>query len=267
MKKVIDVKQTGSIVTVILLLVSVFCLIAYFGREARLDKVDKYPESLITHTNETGMYKIEPKTILSHLEEGKTDVFMPIKTLPDDGSISYESTVFWSQSDYLKIVAALHGFVWNETLENWQLYSMGFEKDCRSSSGTASGEFIYFRVEPDNWSYYEARALVISPLDGTATWGGSMYYPRTLLGWTDIKLDKLMVSVDDVFHLAENNGGMSARLAVGNLCRIRLILNPNSVFYPKDSWVISYMPYSIQANFEMTVDPYTGKYEVLETNP
>ncbi len=210
---------------------------------------DSYPSK--------GGYEINPETILSSLDRGETGVFVPIIATPEVYTPLSTGSFSWRQSDYLKIAEALAQFKWQENLSDWYVYMMTFYKECNDNpEGFDNGEIIYFKNYTENGtSYYDVYAVVVYPLFKQVVWGRSTF-PKPLLGWKSIDLDRLKVTADDALQIAEDEGGREDRLKENNLCRIFIINNANQE--GDNDWRISY------SNFEIHIDPYSGRYKIID---
>ena len=213
---------------------------------------------------DTGDYAIDPDTILSDIDQGKTDVFRTIyATSTTQEFESYKSihsvSYHWSQSDYLKVASALHRFVWNENLNNWHIFSMYFHIGCQDNpTGFDSAKITYFKGMYGPLSY-TTRVLDIYPVDNGVSWGGKANFPHPIFGWRSVDLKKIKVTADDALELTEANGGQEFRLRVNNNCTIDVFINPNPG--QDDDWIVYYDSKGL-STFELHIDPYTGEFEI-----
>ncbi len=204
-------------------------------------------------------YEIDPETILTSLKNGETNIFTKIPATPEAYSPLESGSFSWSQTDYLTIANAFHNFVWKEDLQNWNLYNAEFLiEQCQNNfSGFDYAHFDYFQRQDKT---YLVHGITITPLYGEITSGETNYDYTSR--WKSIDLTKIKISADDALLLAEKYGGEQARLSVGNNdCRIRLILAP----YVLDrdwGWSVFYFKHNSKV-FDMSINPYTGKYEIL----
>ena len=95
-----------------------------------IEGVQHYPSHLGL---ERGYYTIDPEAILTSLDRVETQVFTPEISSPENPI--FEKYFSWRQSDYTKITAALHQFVWGEGLNDWKLYNMYFGTPCHDNLG------------------------------------------------------------------------------------------------------------------------------------
>jgi len=251
-------KQATSISLIIIL----FILMGIFSACQSTENLDRRYPSTIGTFNNTGDLTINPMTILDALNRGEINVFTPTLATPSDNTIMPSGSIHWTQSDYLKVADALSQFVWKEPLKGWFIYHLTFNKECQDNlNGFDSADIIYYKTIGGGWQKtYTARYIQIYPLAGIVSWGGETEFPISD-GWATIDLTEFKITADDVLQIAEENGGQDARLRVGNECNI-LISMPNH--NNDDRWNIGYY-YGV--NFEMVVDPYSGKYEVPAPSP
>jgi len=217
-----------------------------------------YPSNLGNY-NQTGTFTINPETIISSIDRGAVDIFTPVQATSEI-NISFlpPGSVLWTQSDYLKIAAALHEFVWKESIFDWGVYYLTFDRECRDNLiGFDSAELTLFK--PDGLKYL-LRRIEINPLAGEVAWGAEASFPRPILGkWNNIDLSQFSVNADQALQIAEEHGGREDRAKDKNGCKI-LIRMPNT--NNDERWDVSY--YS-SPNFEILIDPYTGEDQILES--
>lgn len=219
---------------------------------------NKRPLSLSSPSyKETGLFGIDPGTILSSLEKGMSDVFLPDSRLLDDrysGPITYNKPVVWSQADNLKIVSALNTYVWKDTLNDWKLFRMIFNVVCQDNiNGLPGGIFTYFATTFDKGKIIDTwREVEIDPEYSLVAWGGGAKFPHPILGRKDIDLSRLKVTAEEAIRIAEENGGRNIRLKAKNQCSIHLTLLPEVY----KGWQVTY---NTTDAFEIFIDPYTGE--------
>jgi hypothetical protein len=214
------------------------------------------PDALFGSYSATGAVKLDAETILDSLQQRKMDVF--VLTGETSGVQKYKSPFIWKQADYLLITNSLHQFAWKEAVDDWNLHSMIFLGECSDQIGFDIARISY--VKPIGLQEYSFHMIGVYPRAGEGEWGGGNF-PRSLFDrWYYIDLQKLAITLEDAIQLAEVNGGEQARLSVNNRCTVDVSLNP----YPDPHWDISYslVPTRI---FEMKIDAYTGKYEILNS--
>jgi len=215
-----------------------------------------WPSSLSSNYTETGMFRINPGTILTSLDKESTDVFLPDPRSLDDrgaGPSLYNTPILWGQSDNLKIVSALNKYVWKDTLDDWELFIMTFNADCQNNvKGLSGSDFQYFKTAFDKGKIaYTWRQIEIDPEYMYVAWGGGAEFTHPLLGWKSIDLSRLEITAEDAIRIAEEHGGRDVRLSVQNQCNIHLFLMPERY----KGWRVYYQ----STDFEIQVDPYTGE--------
>jgi hypothetical protein len=215
-----------------------------------------WPSSLSSNFSETGLFRMDPGTVIASLNKGNVDVFLPdSRSLEDrvNGTVLYDAPVSWSQSDNLKIVSALDGFVWGDTVGRWNLFSMTFSTDCQSDLNGVSGSvFKYFKTNFDKGRItYTWRQIEINSEYAYVAWGGGAEFAHPLLGWKSIDLSGLKISAEDAIRIAEENGGRETRSNVQNQCNIYLLLMPERY----SGWLVDYQ----STDFEIQIDPDTGE--------
>jgi hypothetical protein len=218
--------------------------------------VSGWPMSLSDNFTETGLFRINPETILTSLDEENADVFLPDSRSLDDrvmGPILYEKSTLQRQSDYLKIARALDNFVWGGTLDDWNLLWMIFNANCQDNfTGLTGGVFQYFKTVFEKGRIaYTWREIEIDPEYAYVAWGDGAEFAHPLLGYKSINLSRIKVTAEEAIRIAEVNGGKEARLEVQNRCNIHLLLLPERF----RGWVINYQ----SSDFEIQIDPYTGE--------
>ncbi len=247
----------GRLITSLFLIVVTVSACQPFGFQGR-----SYPSTIGTF-RETGDYRINPKTILESLDQGETNVFIPILATPGpDMPLLPADSVPWTQSDYLKIANALSRLVWKETLAGWSVYYLAFDRECQDNPrGFDSADIIYYKTIEVNWQkVYTARYIQIYPLASEVRWGGGTNFPISDR-WKDIDLAKFQISADDALRIGEENGGKEARSRVGNDCSISISTPDHN---NDDRWDVGYY-YNV--HFELIVDPYSGKHEIPTPSP
>ncbi len=221
------------------------------------DPFDSYivaPMSL-SYYPDTGLFRIDPSTIVASLDKGSMNVFLPDSRSVEDrlnGPALYTEPVLWSQSDNLKIASSLNQFVWHDSLGSWNLFQMSFETDCRDDpAGLPGGDFQYFKTIFDKGQIKDTwREIEIEPGYSYVAWGGGAESGHPPLGWKSIDLSRLKVTAEDAIRIAEASGGREARLRVQNKCYIYLLLMPD-----KGWWV----NYGSSSGFGILIDPHTGE--------
>jgi hypothetical protein len=220
---------------------------------------NKGPLSLSSPSyTDTGLFRIDPGTILLSLERGDSSVFLPdSRSLEDryNGPILYSESIEWSQADNLRIVSAVNQYVWKDTLDDWKLFSMIFNVDCQDHlHGLPGGTFEYFKTVFDKGRFINIwREVEVVPEYSFVAWGGGARFAHRLLGRKSIDLSRLRVTAEDAIRIAEANGGRDIRLKAQNRCSIHLSLWPEGL---KQGWWVTY---NTSYDFEILIDPYTGE--------
>jgi len=206
---------------------------------------------------EEGYYLINPDTILAEIAQGKTDVFTQ-QNIPPETQISNSfNTVQWNQEDYLDIIRALYSFVWNESIEDWNIRHILFSMNCEDiNSGPQFAYFILYRVDNvrETESRFE-RQIYIDPSNGSVKWSEVEYYPN-LVHQRPIELAQYKVSISNALQIAERNGGEKARTGVDNNCIVR-----TQLFNSNNQWRVSYL--QVLDLFVVDVDALTGEYAII----
>lgn len=252
--------QCGRIVTIILTTVCIVIVTSFLILNRPIRQPLQFPTNLGSYLN-TGDYEINANTILADLDRGVTNLFAPILATPETSVPTVPNSFPWHEADYLRISNVLYQFVWKESLDNWNLYSMQFNRECQDNlSGFDSAEFTFYRtIKVNKEQVYTARGIGIYPLFNLVSWGGNTNFHHPLIfGWESIDLKKLDVTADDALQIAEQNGGQNARSAVNNNCNIFLTASPND-------WYVLYSGEAFSRLFYVRVDAETGRYEILGT--
>lgn len=207
---------------------------------------------------ETGLFKINPETILASVDQGETDIFLPDSRPIDErlnGPILYTKPILWRQSDHLKIARALSQYVWKDNLDNWKLFDMIFLIDCQDNlNGLPRGDFSYFKTTFEKGKIVDTwREVEIAPAYLWVAWGDGAKFAHPIFGRKSIDLSRLKVTAEDALKIAEEQGGREARLRAQNQCDIYLSLAPEGL---RKGWWVSY---NTSENFEIRIDPYTGE--------
>jgi hypothetical protein len=220
------------------------------------DQSDAIPLGLGEY-NDIRHFSFEPETILAAVERNEGKLFLPMPDYAQD-NIFPLGTFQWTQQNYLKIALAVNKTAGQDTLEDWNLFSMIFEKNCSNNpSGFDNSEFTYFRVEGDKISW---REISIYPLAKEANWGGNTRYSRPFLSrFTGIDLGTLKTTADDALQIAELNGGQQNRTAAKNNCNIFMGLSTVS---HNGEWDVDYNNPGSNL-FEILINPYSGEYKVI----
>jgi hypothetical protein len=208
--------------------------------------------------NDIQYFSFEPESVLTVLDQGTGETFKPLPATVDNNLFSSGSFP-WRQQDYLKIAGALNQVVAKDTLEDWKIFKLHFDRDCADNpTGFDYVNMTFFKTDGDQ---YSAREIDVYPLAKEADWGGDTHFPRPFLfGWKSIDLEKLKVTADDALQMAETNGGKEARLAEKNSCYILVMLSPNT---DHENWGVYYYGDHSATLFAMTINPYSGEYQII----
>jgi len=258
-------KRTLTILFTLAFLVGIAFFVFYMIILVNLEQARLYPVN--SSYQDTGDYKINSETVLDDLDQGNTNVFMPITATPEVGSMPTLSVGLytWSQSDYLKVAEALNQFVWKDDLKGWYLYSMYFYRGCQDNpAGFDAGEITYFKTFHGPFQY-TARVVDIYPIGEAVSWGGNAIFPRPLHGWEYIDLQKLEITADEALKIAEEKEGQRFRLKVKNACTIDVFINPNPNQEISWKWHVFYNTNSLGVLL-IQIDSGTGKAEIIRSD-
>lgn len=201
-----------------------------------------------------GYFKIDPKTILTSLDQGNTNVFVPLLEDPNLIDFPTDAAFSWTQADFLKIVSAVGQSIWQDSIEDWNVYFLLFETSCRDEPNSFDYvEFTYFKAGK---SFYSTRHLEVNPY--YIRWGGLGTYSQPVFSkWKSFNLAEFTITAEDALRISDEHGGKDARLKVNNQCSIY-------VSFSKDNgkWFVDY----VFADFSALVDPYTGSYTIFNAS-
>ena len=212
------------------------------------DQVRYSNPGYISSYNEAYHYTFEPETILAALERGETGLFQPIPNDIED-NVYPPGSFPWHQQDYLKVANAIH----NSRLDGWQIAIWYFRRNCADNPiGFDFAELLYFNPEKNQHT-----EIKIFPLSKSAAWGKDEYFEPPPFFWRkSIDPRKIKITADDAIQIAEAHGGKDARLAFQNKCIITIDLYANT-----NQWDVEYYRPDLDT-FEITVNPYSGEYEI-----
>ncbi len=203
--------------------------------------------------SKSGNFKFDTNSILESIDNRQPLLFFPETTIIPKSKPNLQSE--WTQSDYIKIASAFFEFVWKETLDNyWSIHRMIFESNCSENpAGFNKASIVFSQLIFQRGKFeFEVRAIQLSKIDGTASWGGQIILPRPILGFNTVDLEKIKKSADDVLHIADENGGKSFRQAVIEDCDVLIQFEKN--------WSVTYFSEKKDiANFTIVINPFTGK--------
>jgi len=219
------------------------------------------------------IYAIDPKSILTSLDRGETEVFLPAPLESGEYTppIWTPGAFAWNQEDHLKVANALHQFTWKASLEDWDLYDATFWVSPRAdnSYGIDYAYFVFFRHKDNE---YIVHTLSIDLLYGETRTGEGLYHDK---GWKGFRLSELKInSADQALLISAENGGQEACLALKSECHMRVSLGSYLAVYPFLSipfyryewkWIVNYYDEGGDTIFSMSIDPYSGEYKILNT--
>lgn len=144
-------------------------------------------------------------------------------------------------------------------MDEWNIYNLTFKRECQNNPiGFDIADISLYKA---NGFEYSLREIAIYPLAKEIDWGGETTYPRPFLdGWSNIDLAKTNITAEDALRIAEEQGGKKARSKDENDCGILVgISNLHNEF----QWKVSYY---FSPFFEIVIDPFTGKHNILSSN-
>jgi hypothetical protein len=198
------------------------------------------------------VFSIKPDTILQSIVNREEGVFSPVS---DESELTelYPNSVSWRQSDYLHIADALHTFVWNESLQDWNLDHMSFLLPCNQvGTGFQQASFSFFRNNAiDENSEIEHQIDIYPGRKTINAW--EFVYNSKLIRMNSLEVTAGMLTAEEALTGAESNGGLENRVALGNKCETSVMLSPNTVDHYE--WKIYYSP----GDYTITLDPFTGE--------
>lgn len=212
--------KPATFIPVLFIILGLFIGFVLITMTTRSNKVPSLGSFMVT-----GTYAINPENLLASLNNGNLDVFLPVLKTPEEPL--FAEPVKWRQEDYLKVTNALSLFVWNESLEDWKIYSMRFQTSCQESQkGFNWAEFYFYKEISTGWEkYYSVRGMFINPEYGYVIGGGDTY-SRPIFGWKYIDINDVMVTPEEALIMAEEKGGKEVRLSVNNECHIFIEMYP-----------------------------------------
>lgn len=245
----------------ILLLGIVFILMFVYINNMNIERSERNPGYLSSYPN-SGFYKIDPNSVLVSLAEENVDIFKPLLQEPDSVTQVSNLPISWSEGDFLMIASALGQLIWGDpmSIENWSVDSILFRTICNGSlNGFDAADITYFKpIEINGKKVYTTRHIEIDPYFGLVRWGSGAVYSRPIVfKWKSFDLTHSIINAEDALQIADKNGGKDARMQIDNKCSIFVSLSKD-----KSKWRVDYT----YTSFIMLIDPYTGSYEVYNTN-
>jgi hypothetical protein len=192
----------------------------------------------------TGHTEIDPQSLLSSLEQGDLDIFQLEAGLPEEPS-NPPIVVEWTQADYFKITEAIQQVVWEESMDDWNLYRMDYMAPCKDEPmGLFYAELYYFQeVQVNGKSLYSYREILIDPRYEYIAWGGDTLYEKREARRKSIDLNEVAIPAEKAMIEAESRGGREFRLSTRNQCSISIKMNPSS--YQRFDWKVYYSAGSV----------------------
>jgi hypothetical protein len=244
--------------TTIIFLLTILTIVLYFPlkiviNSARFFEIGQDIDPGDTSNfNKTGSYKINASTVLESIDHNQESIFMPDTTvLPD---LDIHNRTVWTQKEFWKIANSLFETVWKESLDSkWSIHKMSFKTTCKENpAGFEYATFVFYQLILQKGELnYNARAIDISQLDGIVSWGSDSVFARPVFGANTIEMDKLKITADKAFSVAEENGGKAIRQSLQNKCDLFFVLN--------GTWQVVYEGYDGLPVLEMKIDPLTGE--------
>jgi hypothetical protein len=205
-----------------------------------------------------GSYKINPDTILESLSQGEKDVFTQQIGTPEASNITTAKLVQWTQADYFMIAQTLHKFVWGENWQDWKVTELFFRMDCQQAG--KGPQIFYIKLYKIAYLRDKDLRLIhdigIRPLENSVEWYEKKMHPIREV-WKSIDISQINVPVETALQIAEEKGGYNARSKIENQCVIYIQMFANAM---DEGWKISYSADDKSNDFDVFVDPVTGKF-------
>ena len=213
------------------------------------------------HVIQEKYYTFNPETILTSLSVGKTNLFASRTSTPEPTLLAPIKPVQWQQVDYFHIAQAIYEYVWQDSVEEWNLSGMDYDVDCLEANlGAQYAHFEFFKVNNNSENQSRlVRDILIEPEKSSIKVWETEYVPK-ILDWSIINRSNLKVSVDVALKIAEDNGGKEARLAIQNECHVYLILVPSAMY---SGWQVGYSGKDPVDQILFHIDPETGKFDIV----
>jgi len=214
------------------------------------------------------IYSINSETILASIDHENANIFMPALKNPiydEDVELLWTpGSLAWGSEDYLKVADVLHQATWNEHLKNWKLYSASYDLfQCADVTRIDNAAFGFYQRK-GNW-YFLVHNMTIDLGYGLVYAGDDNgYYTGK---WKDIDLDKAIIDkADKALLIAEQNGGKETRLSLvgSHDCSINIFLAPFVLNKKNWGWKVTYSS-GEESVYEMIIEPYTGKFDILNS--
>ena len=253
-----------------IILVILICCFAFVS----ISKLFTYDNSssnpqMFSNYSHTGYFQIHPETILHELNDGKSNAFAPLSEdiyyrmyLEDQAKYP---NIYWSQTDYLRIVDALNREIWHESLDSrWNVLLLQMRRNCVDNpQGFNDFEIIYFQNSKIEFldRRYPVRRFEVVAWQGLVRWGDDAFSDAIIPDWDKANLNDFQVTADDALSITEMNGGNTARQQSDNECKISISLNnyPPAYGYTKNNWLVDYSATDFSAHFR--INPLSGKIQ------
>ena len=246
----------------IILLVSTFIgILLYDNHLDDEENLGLYRPDLMAGYQSTSYFKIDPRTILTSLEKGDTNVFTPMS---EDDAYDWDEipnlSIYWTQSDFLKIASTLGQTVWDDptSLQDWKVYDISLNGECGDPIGFYDANITYFKTSGHD---YITRHIEIEPLYGWVGLGdiGNMVrFPQPILRkWINVDLARAKITGDDALRAVSEDVKTNFKI-VDNTCSVWML---SSRFDPKN-WLL-HVFFDPDYSIVYTVNLYTG--EIIRT--
>ncbi|MFL7791835.1 MAG: hypothetical protein AB8I69_06820 [Anaerolineae bacterium] len=204
-------------------------------------------------------YAIDAQTLLPALEQGDTNLFALQAATPEPTQRDLPP-VQWSQADYYRVAQAFHEFVWQESMDGWELSKMSFRTNCADLSyGPQRAIFTVFRITRSRKQDSRLEhTIYIEPRQNLVRGSETEIYPsqRRI---ASLDLVEMRISAKEALDIAESNGGKEARSAVGDDCVIDI---DQDIGIKYRGWLVRYSGKG-SALFWINIDTQTGEYEII----
>lgn len=246
---------TIPVLVILVLLFTTGCSAEPCCYDPTKDQEMHFPTGGASGFGDLRIYTFDPNTILTALDQNDGTIFQPLSDF--QAPVFPPGTFPWRQQDYLKIANALNKFAIQDSLEGWSVYNVHSFRDCSDDPvGFDNFSITYFKIDGER---YIARAIEVWPLSKEADMGVDMSFPRPFpIGWSSwpsLDLKGLKVTSDEALQIAEAQGGKTFRGTVNNECGISASL--------RDSWYIRYGRSGSGSSFQISIDLYSGKYQII----
>jgi hypothetical protein len=205
-----------------------------------------------------GYYKFNPQTILSSLEHEDKNVFEPLSTIPSKVEKITDTSISWTQADYLRVFSAFSKLVWNDSMDSkvWKIYYVDFVGNCFDDvCNLHNALIVYFTISANS---YTTRIIEIQPSFGLVRWGDKTSYPL-VRQWEGVELSPKRITAEDALKIAEENGGKEIRLKAPN----KYMVTVHAWESKNNNWQVQYLsddpPY-----YEFLINFDTGRYDFSE---